>query len=93
MIEPELRNFGLDHSQSQHFLRAVQVDADVQVHRFVDDVPVVMAFDHQGIQIRDQMQRIQRLVLPRLGLVDHRIGDVEISVGEISTSRVGSPRA
>ncbi|GEM_PF-4818549 len=58
-LQPELRTLGLLDPEAQDFLEAVDGDADGQVHGLVDDVPLILDLDHQGIQVQDRIHGIK----------------------------------
>jgi len=74
-LQPELRPLCLLDLEAKDFLEAVDGDADGQVHGLVDDVPLVLDLDHQGIQVQDRIHGIKRAVLPLPDILHDGIGD------------------
>ena len=75
-VQPELRAFGLLEPQAEHVALAVEVDAHRHVARLVfDRVPVADLHD-QRVEVDDRVDALQRPVLPRLRVLEHRVGDL-----------------
>ena len=79
-VQPELRALGLLEPQAEHVALAVEVDAQRDVARVVlDRVPVADLHD-QRIEVDDRVDALKRAVLPRLGVVHDRVGDLRDQV-------------
>jgi hypothetical protein len=79
--QPELGALGALKPQAQHVALAVGVDADRQVAGVVRDRLAVADLDHQGVEVGDRVDGLQRAGLPRLGVLEDRVGDLGDQVG------------
>jgi hypothetical protein len=72
----KIRYFIFGDPQAQQLLVALEVDAERNVDRFVDDLLVLAHLDDDTVQIDDRIERIQRSALPLGHLIDDRVGDL-----------------
>jgi hypothetical protein len=71
-------------------LDPVQVDSHGQVRGPVADLVPVPDFDHQGVQVEDRVELLQRPGLPGLDLLQHGVGDRRDGVvGQLHAQRAG----
>jgi hypothetical protein len=61
--------------ETEHLLVPRRVDANDQVDGFVLDVRRLTDFHHQGIKVKERVDRIQRTGLPGFHLVCDGVGD------------------
>ena len=87
---PELRPLDRLDPDPEHVLDPVQVDPDGQVRGPVADLVPVPDLDHQGVQVEDRVDLLQRPALPGLDLLEHRVGDRgDGVVGQLHAQRAG----
>ena len=75
-VQPELRALGLLEPQAEHVTLAVEVDAQRHVARLVSDRMPVADLHDQRVEVDDRVDALQRPVLPRLRVGEHRVGDL-----------------
>ncbi len=75
-MQPELGALGLLKPQAEHVALAVQADAQRDVARLVFDGVPVADLDDQRVEVDDRVDALKRPVLPRLGVGQHRVGDL-----------------
>ena len=79
--EPVLGGFALAKPDAETLLFPLQIDADHQVGGHVLDPAIHPELEEQRIHEHDSVNRLQRPVLPFLGLVDDGIGDAADRLG------------
>lgn len=73
---PELRALAGLNPDPEYVFHSVQVDTDRDVGGLVADLVAVADLDHQRVEVDDRIDRVQRPGLPRLDLVEDRVGDL-----------------
>ena len=75
-VKPELRALRLLEPQTEHVTLAVEVDAQRHVARLVSHRMPVADLHDQRVEVNDRVDALQRPVLPRLRVAEHRVGDL-----------------
>jgi hypothetical protein len=75
-LQPELRALTTLKPGAQHITLAVQPDADRGVAGVVSHDVAVADLDDHRVQIDDRVDALQRPLLPGLGVLEHRVGDL-----------------
>ena len=83
--QPEFRALGLLPPDPEDFALTLNADADRQVARPRSDGAVLADLHHQGVEIDDRVDGLQRPRAPRLDVADDGVGDREIVSRLIST--------
>ena len=90
---PELRALRGLHPDPENVLHTVHVDTDRDVRTLVPDLMPITDFHHDRVQIHDRVELLQRPGLPRLDLVQDRVGDLaDRVVGQLRAQRPGQVR-
>src|SRR5439155_22147171 len=75
-LQPELGALAALKPDPEELALAVEVDADRQIAGVVADGLAVADLDDQGVEVDDRVERLQGPVLPRLDVVEDRVGDL-----------------
>ena len=80
---PEGGTLWFTHPHAKNFLQAVLFQSDTEVDSFVGDLPVVSNFEDNTVHPNDEIDRVQRAVLPFLScLIDFVRNDGDGRGGE-----------
>jgi hypothetical protein len=75
-LQPELRALGPLEPDPEHVALPVGVDADRYVARVVSHGLPVADLHDQRVEVDDRVDRVQRPLLPSLGVLEDRVGDL-----------------
>ena len=81
-LRPELRAFGLLDPGPENVLDSLGVYADGDMGGLVADRVVLLDLHHQGVHEDHRIEGIQGPGLPRVNLVQDRVGDVGDRLGD-----------
>ena len=75
-LQPELGALVGCRPQPQHLFVPIHADADGHMHGADLPPPLGPHLHHQRVEIDDRIDRVERARLPRLDLLEHRLGHV-----------------